>query len=217
MGWVILAMMIAFTALALALIGRLPRSTWEVVGAALLVGCAGYAWQGHPEMVGSPRSTQTQLVPFDEDLVMMRRTLGERFGKSAPWLTMSDGFARQGKTQDAANILISGLRANPDNADLWVGMGNALVAHGGGIVSPSAKYSYNRAADAAPDAISPLFFHGMALARSGDLEPARKIWSTLLPHVPIANPLHQQLAVNIAMIDKAIAQAAANLPNDEAP
>lgn len=217
MGWVILAMLISVVALALVFAGRLPRSTWEVVGAALLIGCAGYAWQGHPALAGSARSAQAQLVPFDENLVMMRRTLGERFGKSAPWLTMSDGFARQGKTQDAANILISGLRANPDNADLWVGMGNALVAHGGGIVSPSAEYSYNRAGQVAPDAISPLFFHGMALARSGDLERARKVWGALLPRIPTANPLHQQLAINIAMIDRAMAQAAASRPEGEAP
>ena len=37
-----------------------------------------------------------------------------------------------GKTELAAQTLEKGLEKYPDNVDLWVGLGNALVAHGGG-------------------------------------------------------------------------------------
>jgi cytochrome c-type biogenesis protein CcmH/NrfG len=204
MGWIAALTLAASTALAMALLGRLPRATWELVGAALLLGIAGYAWQGKPGVTGAPRSAQAQVAPFDEDLATLRRGLGEHYGPAAMWLTMSDGLARQGKTQDAANILISGLRANPGNADLWVGMGNALVAHGGGIVSPSADYAYRQAIRNSPDALSPPFFYGLALARSGQLQPARDIWAALLPRIPVKSDLYGQLERNIAMIDNTL-------------
>ncbi|MEO8722451.1 MAG: cytochrome C biosynthesis protein [Sphingobium sp.] len=204
MGWIISLTLAATVALAMTLLGRLPRATWELVAATLLIGIAGYAWQGHPDLNGAPRSAETQVTPFDENLATLRRGLGEHYGNAAMWLTVSDGLGRQGKTQDAANILISALRANPNNADLWVGMGNALVAHGGGIVSPSAEYAYRQASIASPDAISPPFFYGLALARSGQLQRARDIWSALLPKVPVKSDLHGQLERDIAMIDNAL-------------
>ena len=53
-GWII-AFGIAILAMAaLCFIGRIPRVTREVVAAALLVGLAGYAWQGSPALPGKP-------------------------------------------------------------------------------------------------------------------------------------------------------------------
>ena len=119
MGWAIVLLLLAFVALGLILIGRLPRRLWELVGAALLVGLAGYAWQGRPAVPGSPRDPAQTWLPFDEDLAKLRDAFGGRYGAAAQWITLSDGFARQGRTQDAANILHSGLRAQPDSAELW--------------------------------------------------------------------------------------------------
>src|SRR3546814_10327093 len=38
------------------------------------------------------------------------------------------------------------LESNPDNVDLWVAFGNALVAHGGGVMSPAAALAFDEAA-----------------------------------------------------------------------
>ena len=143
MGWALVALLLALVVIGL-LLARLPRMLWELVGAALLFGLAGYAWQGHPNLSGAPREAAQTGPRFDEDLARVRDSFGGRYGKAAPWITMSDGFARRGQTEDAANILVAGLRADPDNADLWVALGNALMLHGEDIVSPAADYSYRR-------------------------------------------------------------------------
>ncbi len=205
-GWFLAIGLALIAAAAILLIGRLPRPTWELVGAALLLGVAGYAWQGNPGLAGAPRKVVEQTAPFNEQIAEQRRAIGERFGKAGQWLIMSDAMGRRGQTADAANILVSGLKASPNDANLWVGLGNALVAHGDNILSPSAEYSYRRAMMLDPDAPAAPYFYGLALARSGQLDPARKIWAPLAAKLPEGSELHTQLQNDLAAIDRALAQ-----------
>src|SRR3546814_16937811 len=87
---------------------------------------------------------------------------------------MSDGFARTGKTELAAKTLEKGLEKYPDNVDLWVGLGNALAAHGGGMMSPAAALAFDEAAKRDPSHPAPPFFAGLALAQGGDLKGAER-------------------------------------------
>lgn len=203
-----IAIVIALLAgLGILLAARTGRSGWEPVAAALLIGLAGYAWQGRPDLPGKPVSANAERnVMFDEQLVERRRTMENRFGPAARWLVLSDGLARQGDTRDAANVLVSGLRDNPRDADLWVGLGNALVLHEEGMLSPAADYAYRQALRLAPDALSPRYFFALALARSGQLEPARALWSGLAAKLPQGTPFRVELDRDIALIDRALAR-----------
>src|SRR3546814_8090139 len=71
--------------------------------------------------------------------------MGERFSQAGQWLVLSDAFNRQGKHEDAANVLRVGLRQYPKDANLWLGLGNALMVHGNGILSPAAEFSFRKA------------------------------------------------------------------------
>ncbi|MDX3908808.1 MAG: cytochrome C biosynthesis protein [Sphingobium sp.] len=200
-GW-IGAFLLAFVALAALLwAGRVPRATWELVAAAVLCGIAGYAWQGSPGLAGAPRTAADQSAPFDESLAEQRRALGERFGKAGQWLVLSDGLGRQGKTQEAANVLVAAVRQDPKDPNLWLGLGNALVAHAGGVISPSAEFAFHRAM--AIDATAPAapYFYGLALAQSGQLDNARKIWAPLAMRLPEGSKLRTELEQNLQMID----------------
>lgn len=205
-GWVFAIGLALFAAASIIGIGRLPRATWELVGAALLLGVAGYAWQGSPGLAGAPRTVEARAAPFDEKLAEQRRALGERFGKAGQWLIMSDGYARRGDTADAANVLLSGIRATPDDANLWVGLGNALVAHGDNILSPSADYAYRHAIALDPKAPAAPYFYGLALARSGQLDSARTIWTPLAAALPRGSDLRSRIERDLAAIDRALAR-----------
>jgi len=54
MTWVLVLGLAALVFAAMVFLGRLPRTGWEVTGAALLFGLAGYALQGHPGEPGAP-------------------------------------------------------------------------------------------------------------------------------------------------------------------
>lgn len=205
-GWIIAFAGAALAFAALLLVGRIPRSAREITAAALLLGLAGYAWQGHPGLAGAPRQLrETRGEGFDEALAEKRRGLAERFGPAAQWLMLSDGLARQGKTREAANVLLSGLRATPDDPNLWLGLGNALVAHGEGAVSPGAAFAYRRALELAPEAPAPRYFYGLALARAGDLQAARDLWAPLAASAPADSQVRAELETNIARIDAMLA------------
>tara|TARA_R110000782_G_scaffold78293_5_gene156128 strand:+ start:117834 stop:118475 length:642 start_codon:yes stop_codon:yes gene_type:complete len=212
MGWLWILLLLMAVGLGLVWLGRLPRSLWELVGAALLFGVAGYAWQGMPTLPGEPRNAAQSAPGFDEDMVKLRRSFGGEYGEAGSWLTMSDGFARQGQSRDAANVLLSGLRDHPDDPALWIGLGNALVAHGEGILSPSAEYSYQQAMRIAPDNYAAPYFYGLALAQSGQYAGARKIWGALAEKLPETAPLRGQLQANLAQLDRLLAGQSAPQP-----
>jgi len=202
-GLLVAIALAALAGIGVCLITRSGKVGWEPVAAALLVGVAGYAFQGHPSLPGNPVSaTAERKAAFDEDLVKLRQSLSDRFGPAARWQVLSDGLARQGNTEDAANILVSGLRATPRDADLWVALGNALVAHQDGILSPSAEYAFRQALAINPKGVSARYFFALALAKSGQLEPARSMWANLAADLPAQAPFKSEVERSIAIIDR---------------
>jgi cytochrome c-type biogenesis protein CcmH/NrfG len=71
----------------------------------------------------------------------------------------------------------------PGNAQLWIGLGNALVDHAGGL-TPASEFAFQRAAELAPGHPAPPFFMGLALARSGDRDGALALWRGVLADAP---------------------------------
>ncbi|MFC3441194.1 tetratricopeptide repeat protein [Sphingobium rhizovicinum] len=206
-GWVIAFVLAALAFVAMLFIGRIPRSAREITAAALLLGLAGYAWQGHPGLAGAPRAVaETKGEAFDEAQAEKRRGLAERFGPAAQWMMLSDGLARQGKTKEAANVLLSGLRDSPDDANLWLGMGNALVNHADGVLSPGAEFAYRRALAIDPAGPAPRYFYGLALARNNQLQGARAMWAPLAAGAPAGSQVKAELEANIARIDAMLAK-----------
>lgn len=211
-GWFLAFGLAALAFLAMLLIGRIPRSAREISAAALLLGLAGYSWQGNPGLAGAPRVIKQVDEPFDEKLAEQRRGLAERYGPAGQWLVMSDGLGRQGKTKESANILLAGLRQTPDDANLWLGLGNALVSHADGVVSPGADFAYRRALTLDPDGPAPRYFYGLALARNGQLQAARDLWAPLAAATPQGSAIRTELEANIARIDSLLAAGGPTRP-----
>lgn len=203
-GLVIALLLATLTAAAILLSARIPLRAIAPVAAALLLGLAGYAWQGHPGLFGKPVSADTGQAKFDEALAEKRREIGERISSATKWLVVSDALARSGNTQDAANVLQSGLRENPRDPNLWVGLGNALLAHGNGTLSPASDYAFRQALTIAPQSVSANYFYGLALAESGQFERSRDMWLKLAARLPEDMELREELIRNVALINALI-------------
>ncbi len=202
-GIVVALALAAIAGAAILLAGGRRLAGWEAVVAALLVGVAGYAWQGHPALPGHPLASRgAGRTAFDEHLIERRKQLGGRFGEAAKWLTLSDGLARQGDTRSAANVLASAVRNAPDDPDLWMGLGNALVAHEGGLLSPAAEYAYRQALKRDARSLGARYFYALALAQSGQLAPARAMWAELAGELPLGTPFRVELERNLTLIDR---------------
>lgn len=180
MGWLILLLLIAIS-LGLLWLLRLRGGLLTASAAALLLGAAGYAVQGSPDLPGAPAEAGDahDIFPLTE----ARHAFFGYFTPAEPWLRMSQALARDGQSEDAVGILENAVKRYPGDPQLWIGLGNALVDHARGV-TPPAELAYKRAEQIAPGHPAAPFFYGLALARSGDPQAAVAIWKRILKTAP---------------------------------
>jgi len=206
MGWVLILGFALLAGAGLTWFVRRDKGAMQFLGAALLLALAGYAWQGHPTMAGSPKAPpEHQNVP-DNDFQNLHPDLLGRFDNAWTWTNMADGYQRRGDTEGAAEVLQTAVRLHPQDADLWVAYGYALVVHGGNMMSPAAQLAFQRAAAIAPNHPGPRFFYGLALAQGGNYDEAERVWRELLPTIPAGSQFRTITEQRL----QAIAQARAN-------
>ena len=179
-GWVTLAVLAILATGALRLLG-MKGPLLQLGAATLLFGCAGYALQGHPGLAGSPR--EARMLEPPAPVTEIRHAFFGNFSGEESWLRISEGLARTGDTEDSVNVLKNAVGKYPADPQLWIGLGNALVDHAGAL-TPASEYAYRRAAELAPGHPAPLFFMGLALARSGDRDGALAAWKQVLAAAP---------------------------------
>ncbi|MDB5725340.1 MAG: tetratricopeptide 4 [Novosphingobium sp.] len=209
MTWVlvILLALAAFVAMSWAL--KAPRSGREAIGAALLLGMAGYAAQSHPSLPGSPTTARETVSGNPEALTARQKLAGNPPGTDK-WIVIADGMARHGQFADAATVLRGSVAKNPKNGEAWLAMANALVSHADQRLSPAAILAFRRAQDAAPGNPGPPYFFGLALAQSGRLQDARTMWADLLARSPADAPWRADLILRLQELDQFIARQAAS-------
>ena len=88
---------------------------------------------------------------FDEDLAKQRDEMGGNFGDARAWLVLADSAEPPGQVRHRRHCAQPGLETYPDDADLWVALGNALVGHSNGLLTPASQFAYQKAATLAPD------------------------------------------------------------------
>lgn len=211
MTWAVV-IMTALAAFAFAALLRAPRKGWEAIGAALLVGIAGYAFQASPGLPGAPKEAAQEAAKSGAALVEARQQLAQAQASGQGlnrWLVIGDALARNGQYGDAAGVILGAVEQDPKNADAWLAMANALVGHAEGNLTPAALYAYGRAAQADPAHPGPPFFLGLALAQSGNLAEARGLWADLLGRSPKDAPWRADLAERLQRLDAFIAMQAA--------
>ncbi len=202
MGWVFALGFVAAAFVALWWFGRLSRAGVELAIAAGLVGLAGYVWQGNPSATGAPVVAKAAgLAPQDRAALTARQVTMNRYGDAGRVIEFADTLDRLGLTREAVIAVKTGLRKDPNNADLWVALGNALVVHGGGAISPAAEFAFERGAQIAPTHPAPAFFLGQALAQSGRLEEAGQVWRRLLARTPATAVWRKTLEEQLATIE----------------
>ncbi len=206
MTWLIVIALALAAFGAMAFLCKVPRQSWAAVAAAVAVGLAGYAMQASPDLSGAPRDAAPKITSNPAAMVESRNKLSERgIPSSNQWLIIADGLARNGQFGDAAQVLLGAVEEDPKNAEAWLALANALVGHTDGLLTPASQYAFRKAAEAAPDSPGPPFFLGMAMAQSGRLAEARRLWGDLLERSAPDAPWRGELEENLARLDALIA------------
>lgn len=208
MSWLAIIGLALLAFIAAALILRMPRSGYMLFGATLLFGLTGYALQGEPGMPGSPKPAKARPSEAGFAMIDSRRALFDSGRAPGNMLILADGFARRGRHADAAEILRGSLRDAPQDAESWVALGNALVEHAQGQLTPASLYAYGRADAVAPGHPGAPYFLGVALIRSGQPGQARGIWAELLAGAPADATWREPFAQRLARLDELLARIA---------
>jgi cytochrome c-type biogenesis protein CcmH len=208
----VIALALAAFAMA-AFVLRLPRRGWTTLASALALGLAGYALQAHPELPGAPTHPRRQDPQLGSALVEARQAMVKEDARSRnPKVLTADGFARYGQYDTAATMLGSAVRDNPRDAEAWLALGNALVEHAGGALTPPALLAYRRAQQADPSAAGPGYFIGLALIQQGRMAEASQVWRETLQAAAPDAAGRAQLSTMLERLNAAIGQASRPAP-----
>jgi cytochrome c-type biogenesis protein CcmH/NrfG len=160
------------------------RSRVLVVVAVVALGLAGYAVDGRPGLAASPAPQMTPDRASTSEFEESRKALLANAGDTGAWLTMSDALVREGRSKDAIDGLQAALKTMPKDADLWVGLGQAMTMHAGGFVTPAARLAFDRANVLDPENPAPHYFLGLAWLQAGDAKAALAEWVALRAKSP---------------------------------
>lgn len=204
-GWLILALLLA-AIFGLLVMARVAKPLWGFVGAALMLGAAGYAWQGSPTLAGvslaAERKVEAPNIAADD----LRDAIWGRFTYDYAYAVAADGLARAGATQAAVNAVLGGLQGAPNSGRLWTRLGTAILAHDGGqVLSPAARTAFARGIATAPDHPGPYFYYGMALIQTADLPGAKRAWLAALARTPRNASYREDLAMRLVLLDRLMA------------
>lgn len=186
---------------------RLPKHGFAIFGAVLLLGLVGYSWQGSPEQPGSPKAAGPAADHQGEEMVAARGQLFAETRQIPNYLTVSDGFARNGKFAEAAQLLRKGLQDNPEHLEGWLALAMSLTGHADGQVTPAAFYAYGKARAIDPAHPGADYFLGLSFQQTGRLRAARDTWARLLENSGEDAPWREQLELRVAQLDQMIANA----------
>lgn len=198
MAFLVLLALVAVTGVGLWWLGHLRGAALQLALAALMLGSAGYALQGRPSLPGSPGEADRAAAPVS--LAEPRQAMLGRFNQSDRWLIIADSFASRGQTEDAVDIVRAGIKEHPDDFGLWIGLGNALIDHAG-MITPAATLAYAKAREIAPRHPAPLFFEGLAFARSGQRDEALELWRRALALTPPGTSYRPMIEGGIAALE----------------
>lgn len=158
----------------------------------------GYAVSGHPLLSDAPAPPREDAARLGAAIEQAKRNLPLGGGDVSAWLMLADTFDRVGATERGVDAMQRALVDYPRSPDLWVGLGNALVVHAEGQVTPAARLAFGRAAALDPRHPGPRYFLGLAYLQAGKPADAVAAWQALRADSPPGSPWLADLDERIA-------------------
>ncbi|QJP13939.1 c-type cytochrome biogenesis protein CcmI [Starkeya sp. ORNL1] len=170
---------------------RRAAAVLALIGVPLLAGAL-YLNLGSPTYEGQPLAARLDAQPGEADVAILVRKV-EAHLEANP----DDGrgheviapvYFRSGRYDDAARAWSNAIRLLGDSAAREGGLGEALVAANGGVVTAAAKAAFDRAVALDPMAVRARYYLGLAAEQDGRKDEAAAIWGKLAADAPPGAP-----------------------------
>jgi tetratricopeptide (TPR) repeat protein len=187
-------------------LGGVSKSLWSFVGAALMLGAAGYALQQRASVPGHQVQSFAEPIQLNPEVIELRDSMLGRFTGDGAYLIAADGMTRSGDTRSAVRVVLGGITKYPNSLTLWTGLGSAYAQHDG-TVSPAALFAFRHAIHLAPSHPAPYYFLGLAYINSGQPALARPYWARAVALTPPGLSYRNQIAEQLQRLDTYLAAA----------
>lgn len=208
MGWAMFGLVSLLAALLLWRSGY-PARLWTVAATALMLGAAGYAWQGSPTLAGRPVAERQAGAAVDPNLVALRNAIFGQFTFDYQYFVAADAMSRIGAIDSAAQVMLGGVRKAPQDGALWAWLGLVLTEKDGNQMSPAARFALDKGVALWPKHPGPQFVYGLALVRAGEWAAARPHWAEAVALTPARASYRQELALRLYLLDRFLESQAA--------
>lgn len=179
-------------------------------GLAALAAIGLYVWLGAPGVADQPyqarlaqwKNTNPNALRPDEVAAVLR-DLAKTHPNDPKLFGLLGRVERMaGDPVSAAQYLNRAIKLDPNNADLYASLGDALAAGAGDKPTPEAEAALNHALAIDPNNPSALYYLGGARAADGDKAGAVKLWRQLATQLPPGDVRGQQLQAMIAQLEQ---------------
>lgn len=196
---------------------RLAGTRYAAMGAVLavpLVGWAGYALLGSPDLPPQPLSARLSANPasntMEELVARAERHLAQNPDDGKGWDVLGPIYLRIGRFDDAIAAFGRAIQLEGATASREAGLGEALAARTGGLIQGEAAEAFRRALALEPGMPKARFYLATSLAQEGRLDEAMAGWSALRDALPADSPWR-------AAAEEAVAEAGRRLASNDAP
>lgn len=179
-----------------------------LVGVPLLAGGL-YLWLGSPLYPPQPLAQRLEAQPNPSDIAILIRKVETHLEANPDdgrgYEVVAPIYARIGRFDDAARAWANAIRLLGPNAVRETGLGEALMAQAGGVVTGAAKSAFEAALAADPKDPKARYFLGLAAEQDGRNAQAAAIWSALAADTPADAPWR-------GLLGDALARVGAEMP-----
>jgi cytochrome c-type biogenesis protein CcmH len=170
------------------------------------VSLALYLGLGAPTLPGQPLAARlaAPAAPNEVDALVARV---EAHLTAAPddgrgWEVIAPVYLETGRADDSVRAYQNAIRLLGSNATRQAGLGEAIVAAEGGIVTADARTAFEAANAADPTAPGPRFYLALAAQQEGDLGAAAEGWRALLAESQADAPWRASVEQALASIEQ---------------
>jgi cytochrome c-type biogenesis protein CcmH len=151
-----------------------------------------YIALGSPNVPGEPAFARIKM-PLGHDSIaslvgQVEARLAANPNDGAGWEVIAPVYARLGRFDDAVKARQKALALNGDTAAREADLGEAETAAANGIVTATAKATFDRAVARDPKEAKARYFLGLAAEQDGRSNDAATIWRTMLAEAPPGAP-----------------------------
>lgn len=175
-----------------------------------------YLGLGAPRLPGQPLAARLEAPGGGENLDSVVAKVEQHLAASPEdgrgWDVLAPIYLRLGRAEEAQRAYGQAIRLLGSNAARQSGLGEAILAGEGGIVTAAARAAFEAANAAAPGAPGPRFYLALAEEQEGKTEAAAAGWRALLAEAPADAPWRAPVEQALARVSRV-----EGLPGPSAP